>query len=187
MCSSQHLIILTRLAQLRLHKATHRGIFLNAKDAFPVTRIAHGAMGMRVWERSLFHRGNSGWIERRCVACVTLARSQSRGTGSGQGSWEDTSPPLFVCIKPLSDTSFKWRASTGPSDRELGGICQSASLLHRYHSTAFTGSSGLALWLHVWTVYTSTSLRRSPIQAEVQYSVGYKVDLAWKWNTQPLG
>lgn len=34
MCSSQHLIILTRLAQLRLHKATHRGIFLNARDVF---------------------------------------------------------------------------------------------------------------------------------------------------------
>lgn len=48
MCSSQHLIILTRLAQLRLHKATHRGIFLNAKDAFPVARNACGAMGMRV-------------------------------------------------------------------------------------------------------------------------------------------
>lgn len=50
MCTSQHLIILTRLAQLRLHKATHRGIFLNAKDAFPVTRNVHRAMGMRVWE-----------------------------------------------------------------------------------------------------------------------------------------
>lgn len=57
------------------------------------------------------------------VACVTLAPSQSGGTGSGQGSWEDTSPPLCLCIKPLSDTSFKWGASTGPSDEELGGIC----------------------------------------------------------------
>lgn len=37
-CSSQHLFILTKLAQLHLHKATHRGNFLNAKDAFPVTR-----------------------------------------------------------------------------------------------------------------------------------------------------
>lgn len=36
--SSQHLIIPTRLAQLRPHKAAHRGVSLNAKDAFPVTR-----------------------------------------------------------------------------------------------------------------------------------------------------
>lgn len=54
MCSSQHLIILTRLAQLRLHKATHRGIFLNAKDAFPVARNACRAMGMRVWRGDRF-------------------------------------------------------------------------------------------------------------------------------------
>lgn len=37
--------------------------------------------------RPLFHTGNSRRIEWRCVACVTLARSQSRGTGSGRGSW----------------------------------------------------------------------------------------------------
>lgn len=107
------------------------------KTLFPVTSRVHGVTGMSLWERWLFHRGyNSGWIERRCVACVTLARSQSRGTGSGQGSREDTSPPLFVCIKPLSDPSFKWPASTGRSDGELGGTCQSASLLHPCHSSA---------------------------------------------------
>lgn len=152
--SSQHLISLTRLAQLRLHKATQRGIFLNAKDAFPVTRNANGAMGMRVWEWSLFHRGNSGWIERRCVACVTLANSQSTGAGSGQRSREDTNPPLFVCIKPLSDTSFRRPASTDPSEWSLEGICQSTSVLHLYYSSAFTGWNGqLCNFMFYWCIH----------------------------------
>lgn len=75
---------------------------------------------------------------------------RAEGTGSGKGSWEHTSHPLFVCIKPLSHTLFKWPASTGPSDSELRGwICQSASVLRPHHSTAFTGCNGPALWLHV--------------------------------------
>lgn len=83
MCSSQHPIIPTRLAQLRPHKATHRGIFLNAKDAFPVTR-SHTEWWERGEREGFSSRGNSGWIEWGCVACVTLACSQSRGTGSGR-------------------------------------------------------------------------------------------------------
>lgn len=58
-----------------------------------------------------FHRGNSGRIEWRWVACVTLAYSQSRATGSGRGSWEHTSHSLFVCIKPLLESPFKRAAS----------------------------------------------------------------------------
>lgn len=59
-----------------------------------------GAMGTPQRERLLLRRGNSGWIEWKMrVACVTLAPSQSGGTGSGQGSWEDTSPSLSVSIK----------------------------------------------------------------------------------------
>lgn len=65
---------------------------------------------------------------------------RAEGQEVAGGSWEGTSPPLFVCIKPLSDTSFKWPASTGPSDRERGGMCPAASLLRPYHSTAVTDS-----------------------------------------------
>lgn len=68
-------------------------------------------------------QGNSGWIERRCVWPVSpWPRPRAEGQEVARGSWEDTSPPLCLCIKPLSDTSFKWGASTGPSDGELGGM-----------------------------------------------------------------
>lgn len=158
-CSSQHLIIPTRLAQLRLHKATHRGIFLNAKDAFSChKKNVHGVMGMRVWERSLFHRADSGWIEWGCVACVTLACSQSRGTGSGQWSWEDTSPPLFVCIKPLLDSSFKWTSKHRPlwqrAWRDMSQDFSAASLSFNWLDCM----QWTALWFSALTAWTSTSL-----------------------------
>lgn len=87
-----------------------------------------------------------------------------------------TSPPLFRCIKPLSDTSFKWPASTSPADWELGGICQSAALLHPYHSAAFAGSNGaVALWLCGFVFERRTSLL---VQWVKQHSLSY----SWTWH-----
>ncbi len=155
MCSSQHLIILTRLAQLRLHKATHRGIFLNAKDAFPVTRNVHGAMGMRVWEWSLFHRGNSGWIEMEMRGLChpgPFPEQRDRKWPGILGGYK----PFSVC---LYQTTIRYFIQMASKRRPLWQRAwRDMSLLHPYHSTAFTG---LALWLCVWTVYTSTSLLRS--------------------------
>lgn len=49
---------------------------------------------------------------------------RAEGQEVAMGSWEHTSPPLCVCFKLLSATSFKWTASTGPSDRGPRGICR---------------------------------------------------------------
>lgn len=113
-----------------------------------------------------------GGLRGRCVACVTLARSQSRGTGSGRGSWEDTSPPLFVCIKPLSDTSFKWPAEHKPL--WLGGICHFCILIIQPPLTETTG-------------HTSTSLLRLLIRAVSEYSVGLQSGISVEVKHKPLG
>lgn len=93
---------------------------------------------MRARERSLFpRRGNTGWIERPCVACVTLDRSQGRGTGSGSGILGGHRPSS-VCLCQTTMRHFIQMA--GPSDRgpqrDASGALQ-FRILH--HSTASTG------------------------------------------------
>ncbi|KAK9515113.1 hypothetical protein VZT92_025783 [Zoarces viviparus] len=89
---------------------------------------------------ALFHRGNSGWIEWSCVACVTLARSQSRGTGSVNGILGGYKPSS-VCPNQTTIRHFIQMAqqAQAPPTGNSEGYVRSASVLHPYHSNAFAG------------------------------------------------
>lgn len=144
----------------------------------PKTLFLSQEMHAERWEwgcegRPLFHTGNSGRIEWRCVACVTLARSQSRGTGSGRGSWEDYKPSSVSLYQTTIRYFIQMAGEHKPAaDRELGGICRSAALLHPYHSAAFTGSNGaVALWFRVWTAYFSPHSVSETTQLELQLNM----------------